>query len=56
MFKRILVEEWASLIQIGSFLTLFVVFLVSAVRAIRLSPEERERMAALPLESSRPDR
>lgn len=55
MFKRILVEDWASVLQIGSFLILFTVFLVSAVRAIRLRPEERERLAALPLDPSEPD-
>ncbi|HRQ89610.1 MAG TPA: hypothetical protein PLA50_12480 [Bacteroidia bacterium] len=56
MFKRILHEDWATLIQIGSFLTLFAVFLVSTIRAVRLRPEERERLAALPLDTPGNDR
>ena len=52
MFKRVILEEWASVVPILAFVTLFTVFLVTTLRAIRLSPEQRSHMADLPLTES----
>ena len=54
MFKRILVEGWAHFVPIISFCIFFTVFLVVSIRALRLKKSERERLAALPLESNDP--
>ncbi len=50
MFKRIFYEDWATIIQMSAFVILFTVFLVTTIRAIRLRPSERRRLASLPLE------
>lgn len=50
MFKRILVEDWVLLVPIVSFCIFAAVFLVVAVRALRMRKSERERMASLPLD------
>jgi len=52
MFKRIFVEDWAHIIPVISFCIFAAVFLLVTVRALRLRKPERERMAALPLDSS----
>lgn len=49
MFKRVIVEDWANIVPMIAFGILFVVFLATSLRAIRLRPEERKRMAELPL-------
>lgn len=54
MFKRILVEGWAHFVPIISFCIFFTVFVVITIRALRLKKSERERLAALPLESNDP--
>ncbi len=51
MFKRVFVEDWALVIPIVSFCIFAVVFAAVTIRALRLSKAERERLAALPLES-----
>jgi hypothetical protein len=55
MFKRIILEDWANLVPMIAFGVLFLVFLVTTLRAIRLKPAERERMARLPLNDSSTD-
>lgn len=50
MFKRIFYEDWATVIQMSAFFILFAVFLVTTIRAIRLRPAERRRLASLPLD------
>lgn len=50
MFKRILYEDWASIVPIIAFAVTFLVFLVATIRALRIRPEERSRLAALPVE------
>ena len=55
MFKRIILEDWANLVPMIAFGVLFLVFLVTTLRAIRLKPAERERMARLPLSDSTND-
>lgn len=52
MFKRVIIEDWANLVAMAAFGLLFVVFLVTTLRAIRLRPEERRRMGELPLQDS----
>jgi hypothetical protein len=52
MFKRIVLEDWANIVPMIAFGVLFAVFLATTLRAIRLRPEERKRMADLPLQDS----
>lgn len=52
MFKRVIIEDWANLVAMAAFGVLFVVFLATTLRAIRLRPEERKRMGELPLQDS----
>lgn len=52
MFKRVILEEWTTIVPIFSFFTFFIVFLVVTLRAIRLGRAERDRLASLPLEDT----
>ena len=52
MFKRIVLEDWASVVPVIAFGFLFGVFLITTVRAVRMRPAERERMSGLPLSGS----
>jgi hypothetical protein len=52
MFKRVIIEDWADLVAMAAFGILFVVFLATTLRAIRLRPDERKRMGELPLQDS----
>jgi hypothetical protein len=52
MFKRVILDEWTTIVPIFSFCTFFIVFLVVTLRALRLGKEERERLSSLPLESN----
>ena len=54
MFKRVLHEDWATIIPIIAFVVMFTVFLVTTIRAIRLKPSERRHLAELPLDSDEP--
>jgi hypothetical protein len=54
MFKRILVEEWATWVPIISFVLIAAVFIAVTIRALRIKKDERERLAALPLDDSEP--
>ena len=56
MFKRILHEDWTSIIPMVAFGIMFTVFVIATVRAIRIRPTERTRLARLPLDSSPKDR
>jgi hypothetical protein len=53
MFKRVILEEWANLVPMVAFGVLFTVFLFTTLWALRLRPEERKRMADLPLQDSK---
>ncbi len=55
MFKRIILEDWANIVPMIAFGILFLVFLATTLRAIRLKPAERQRMAELPLSDSTND-
>lgn len=50
MFKRIIHEEWTNIVPMIAFAVMFTVFLVTTIRAIRLQPKERKRLASLPLQ------
>ncbi|MFT4546994.1 MAG: hypothetical protein ACI8XO_002285 [Verrucomicrobiales bacterium] len=50
MFKRVLYEEWHTLVPIISFILTFGVFLYFVVKAIRLKRDETSHMASLPLD------
>ena len=50
MFKRIIHEDWVSIIPMIAFGVLFTVFLITTIRAIRLKPSERDRLGSLPLD------
>jgi hypothetical protein len=52
MFKRILMEDWTVYVPIISFVLIGGVFLVATIRALRLSKDQREHLASLPLEDS----
>lgn len=49
-FKRVMFEDWAIWIMMGSFGIFMVIFLLVSFRAMRLGKSEREKMASLPLE------
>ena len=55
MFKRIILEDWANIVPMVAFGILFLVFLVTTLRAIRLKPDEQKRMSELPLNDSTHD-
>jgi hypothetical protein len=52
MFKRVILEDWANIVPMIAFGVLFLVFLATTLRAIRLKPDERQRMAHLPLQDT----
>lgn len=52
MFKRVVHEEWTSMVPMLAFGVMFTVFLVTTIRALRLEKSERERLATLPLKDS----
>jgi hypothetical protein len=50
MFKRIIYDDWASLVPLISFWFTFAVFLAITVRALFLNKEKVRHMESLPLE------
>ena len=50
MFKRILVEDWATYVPIISFVLIAGVFIAVTIRALRIDKRERTHLASLPLE------
>jgi len=52
MFKRVIIEDWATILPVVSFFIFFVVFAAITVRALRLSKKDRDHMASMPLEDS----
>lgn len=49
MFKRVILEEWASIVPMIAFGALAAVFLATTIRALLMRPGDRERMSRLPL-------
>jgi hypothetical protein len=51
MFKRVIIENWALCVPFISFFIFATVFIAVTIRALRIGRTERERLAALPLET-----
>ena len=49
MFSRVTHEDWTNIVPMIAFVVMFTVFLITTIRALRLKPEERERLATMPL-------
>ena len=49
-FKRVVFEDWVHWVPTFSFGVFFMIFMVVAMRAMLLKKEDRERMAAMPLQ------
>ena len=49
MFKRVILENWASVIPMIAFGVLAAVFLLTTIRALMMKAGDREKMARLPL-------
>ena len=54
MFKRILHEDWTTVVPIIGFGITFVFFLFVIIRAFRMSRESRNHLSSLPLENDTP--
>lgn len=54
MFKRIIYDEWTTLIPLISFWFTFGVFMIITVRALFLRKETISRLEQLPLEDEAP--
>jgi hypothetical protein len=52
MFSRVTHEDWTNIVPMIAFAVMFTVFLITTIRALRLKPEERERLATMPLKDS----
>lgn len=52
MFKRVVHQDWTTIVPIIAFCLMFGVFVVTTIRALRLEKTERERLATLPLKDS----
>lgn len=49
MFQRISHEQWVHIVPVISFVITFTVFAVATICALRISRNDRKRLAALPL-------
>jgi hypothetical protein len=49
MFKRVILEDWASVVPMIAFGSLAAIFLLTTVRALMMKSGDREKMARLPL-------
>lgn len=50
MFKRILHEDWTSIVPIIAFVVTFTIFVVAIVRSIRMKQAMSDHLASLPLQ------
>lgn len=50
MFKRILREDWTTVVPVIAFVVTFTFFVTMMVRAARMKKAQREHMASLPLD------
>jgi len=55
MFKRILYDDWTTIVPVIAFIVTFTVFVVAIVRSIRMKKSTREKMSNLPLEDDETD-
>jgi hypothetical protein len=51
MFRRLILEQWASVIAVISFCFFFVVFAYATLRALRMAEKSRNHLASLPLDT-----
>ncbi len=49
MFKRLIYDEWTTIVPIISFCLTFGVFALTAIRAMMMPKDRREALAAIPL-------
>jgi len=56
MFKRILHDDWTSVVPIIAFVLTFTFFVVIIVRSMRMKKSERERLSSLPLDDDQPSK
>ena len=49
MFKRVIYEDWQTLVPIIAFVLTFSVFLIQVLRALLIKRPHAERLASLPL-------
>ena len=49
MFKRVILEEWATIVPMIAFGALAAVFFATSIRALLMRPGDRERMSRMPL-------
>ena len=49
-FKRIIFQDWATIIGIVSFVVVGTIFLIGSIRALFLPKAKREHLANLPLD------
>lgn len=54
MLRRFILQDWSTTCAILAFLFTAGVFAYVTWRAIRISPERRKQLAAIPLDSSPP--
>ena len=54
MFRRVILEDWATIVPIVSFMIFFGVFIVATIRALRLAEKNRDHLASLPLDPADP--
>ena len=54
MFRRLLLEDSATLFTIVAFVTAFTIFVTIAWRAVRMKPTQVDRFARLPFEIPTP--
>ncbi|MES2476023.1 MAG: hypothetical protein V4640_09595 [Verrucomicrobiota bacterium] len=55
MFKRMLLDDWATWTPIISFVLIAGVFVIMTLRALRIKPEDRKHLASLPLDGGETD-
>jgi len=55
MFKRVIYEDWASIVPIISFVLTFGVFAFATIRALCLSKSRCQDLADIPLRDSNPE-
>ena len=54
MYKRILHEDWATVVPVIAFVITFTFFVTMMVRAARMKKAKRDHMASLPLDDDMP--
>ena len=51
MFRRVILEEWTTVVPIISFCFFFAIFVYTTIRALRMADKNREHLASLPLDN-----